>query len=298
MAASRLWNNWHSDNNTCAAISQIRLMRDTNRLQEMEVFLAVVDEGSFSAAALARQMTPSGVSKMMTRLEQRLGVTLMRRTTRKIHITDEGMDFARSTRGILAALDQAEREVGCGPVAGTVRIASSSAYANHILAPILPELLRQYPELEVELVIGDGLVDMGGQPIDLAVRAGPLPNSAMKARSLGISEVITVRAPGSLEGSLAFAYARRDPIWREGGSRVRATDGNTIAALALHGNGTARVGHFIVRQELVTGQLERVAGSRTVREEFHVVYLGKAAALPARVSTVIEHLVHRGRVDR
>lgn len=273
-------------------------MRDPNRLQEMEVFLAVVDEGSFSAAALVRQMTPSAVSKMMTRLEQRLGVPLMRRTTRQIRLTDEGIAFARSARGVLAALDQAEREVSRGPVAGIVRIATSAAYANHILAPILPGLLQRHPELEIELVIGDGLVDMGGQPIDLAVRAGPLPNSAMMARSLGASEVITVRAPGTVEGSVGFAYARRDPIWRDASSRVRATDGNTISALALHGNGSARVGHFVVREDLASGRLERVSGGRAAREEFHVIYIGKAAALPARVSAVVEHLVREGRVDR
>ncbi len=273
-------------------------MRDTNRLQEMDVFLAVVDEGSFSAAALARRMTPSAVSKMMTRLEQRLGVTLMRRTTRSITITDEGTAFARSARGILAALDQAEREVGCGPVAGIVRIATSAAYANHILAPILPALLRQYPDLEIELLIGDGLIDMGGQPVDLGVRAGPLPDSTMRAQSLGVSEVITVRAAGGPDDPIGFAYARRDPIWREAASRLRATDGNTLAALALHGNGTARVGRFIVREELATGRLQLVPEAPVAREEFHVVYLGKAAALPARVSTVIAHLVREGRVDR
>ena len=272
-------------------------MRDINRLQEMEVFLAVVDKGSFSAAALARRMTPSAVSKMMTRLEQRLGVTLMRRTTRSISITDEGTAFARSARGILAALDQAEREVGYGPVAGIVRIATSAAYANHILAPILPPLLRAHPDLEVELLIGDGLIDMGGQPVDLAVRAGPLPDSTMRARSLGVSEVITVRAPGGPDTPLAFAYARRDPIWREAGARLRATDGNTLAALALHGNGTARVGHFLVRDELAAGRLEIVPEAPVAREEFHLVYLGKAAALPARVSAVVEHLVREGRVD-
>ncbi|KEP68842.1 LysR family transcriptional regulator [Thioclava dalianensis] len=272
-------------------------MRDTNRLQEMDVFLAVVDEGSFSAAALTRRMTPSAVSKMMTRLEQRLGVTLMRRTTRRISITDEGQAFARSARGILDALDQAEREVGCGPVAGTVRIATSSAYANHILAPILPALLSAHPDLEIELLIGDGLIDMGGQPVDLGIRAGPLPDSTMRARSLGVSEIVAVRAPQGPVGPLGFAYARRDPIWREAGARLRATDGNTLAALARHGNGTARVGRFLVRDELATGRLQVVPDAPVAREEFHVVYLGKAAALPARVSSVVEYLVREGRVD-
>ena len=125
-----------------------------------------------------------------------------------------------------------------------------------------------------------------------------MPDSAMKARSLGISEVIAVQAPGGMAGNLGFAYARRDPIWRETSSRVRATDGNTLAALALHGNGTAWVGRFIVKDELARGRLERVGGSPVAREEFHVVYLGKAATLPARVSTVVEHLVREGRVDR
>ncbi|UOA28990.1 LysR family transcriptional regulator [Pseudosulfitobacter sp. DSM 107133] len=273
-------------------------MRETNRLQEMDVFLAVVDDGSFSAAALTRQMTPSGVSKMMTRLEQRLGVTLMRRTTRKIHFTDEGIAFARSARAIFAALDQAEREVGCGAVAGVVRIATSSAYANHILAPILPGLLRQHPELEIELLIGDGIVDLGGQPVDLAVRAGPLPNSTLRARSLGVSEIVTVRAPDGMTGNLGFAYARRDPIWQEPAPRVRATDGNTLAALALHGNGTARVGRFLVNDALAKGALEIVPDSPVAREEFHIVYLGKADTLPARLSGVVTYLACNGRVDR
>jgi len=154
-------------------------MREVNRLQEMEVFLAVVDEGSFSAAALRRQMTPSAVSKMMTRLETRLGATLLRRSTRQVQVTEEGQAFARSARSVLEALDQAEREAGCGPVAGLVRLATSAAYANHILAPVLPELLNRHPELNLELIISDGVSDMAAQPIDLAVRAGPLPDSSL-----------------------------------------------------------------------------------------------------------------------
>mgnify|MGYP003644018022 FL=1 len=273
-------------------------MRNINRLQELEVFLAVVDEGSFSAAALVRRMTPSAVSKTMSRLEQRLGATLVRRTTRSIAITEEGETLARSARSILAALDQAEREVGCGPVAGTVRIATSAAYANHILAPILPALLREHPELEVELLIGDGLIDMGGQPVDLGIRAGPLPDSAMRARSLGVSEVVAVRAPDAPACTLGFAYARRDPIWRSTSARLRATDGNTLAALARHGNGTARVGKFLVRDDLASGSLQLVPEAPLAREEFHIVYLGKSTALPPRVSTVIDYLVREGRVDR
>lgn len=272
-------------------------MREINRLQEMEVFLAVLDEGSFSNAALKRQMTPSAVSKMMTRLETRLGVKLLRRTTRHIQVTDEGQVFARSARGVLAALDQAEREASCGLIAGVVRIATSAAYANHILAPILPDLLRAHPDLDLELIVGDAVIDMNGQPVDLAIRAGPLPDSALRARSLGTSKVLTVRTSDAVEGGISFASPRRDPIWRDNGSRVRATDGTTIAALAASGCGTALAGEFVIRQALASGALQIVPSSSVAHEEFHVVYLGKASTLPARITTVIEFLTRYGRVD-
>lgn len=215
-------------------------MREVNRLQEMEVFLAVLDEGSFSAAALRRQMTPSAVSKMMTRLESRLGATLLRRTTRRVQVTDEGLAFARAARDVLATLDQAEREVGCGPVAGVVRIATSAAYANHILAPVLPELLCAHRDLDLGLIIGDAITDLSGQPVDLAIRAGPLPDSSLQARSLGMAQVLSVQAPGAPAERIGFGYARRDPLWRDDTPRLRATDGNTIAQLAAAGCGSAR----------------------------------------------------------
>ncbi|MGD9865670.1 MAG: LysR family transcriptional regulator, partial [Pseudodonghicola sp.] len=245
---------------------------------------------------LRRQMTPSAVSKMMTRLETRLGATLLRRSTRRVQVTEEGQAFARSARSVLEALDQAEREAGCGPVAGLVRLATSAAYANHVLAPVLPELLDRHPELDLELIVSDGVSDMAAQPIDLAVRAGPLPDSRLQARSLGSTEVLTVRAPGAPDNRIGFAYPRRDPLWRDTAPRLRATDGNTIAALAAAGCGTARAAAFVIRAALASGTLEIVPGSAVGREDFHIVYLGKSATLPPRISTVVDFLTRRGRV--
>lgn len=271
-------------------------MREVNRLQEMEVFLAVVDAGSFSAAALRRQMTPSAVSRMMTRMETRLGATLLRRSTRRLQVTDEGHAFARSARTVLEALDQAEREVGCGPVAGLVRIATSAAYANHILAPVLPQLLKAHPDLDLELIISDGVSDLAAQPIDLAVRAGPMPDSTLQARSLGATEVLNVRAPMALGSRIGFAYPRRDPFWQADAPRLRASDGTTIAALAAAGCGTALAAAFVIRDRLASGELEVVPGSASGREDFHVVYLGKSASLPPRIRVVLDFLTKHGRV--
>lgn len=272
-------------------------MREVNRLQELEVFLAVLDEGSFSSAALKRRLTPSAVSKMMTRLEARLGATLLRRTTRRVQVTDEGQAFARSARSVLAALDQAEREVGCAPVAGVVRIATSAAYANHILAPVLPGLLRTYPDLNLELIVSDGVIDLGGEPVDLAIRSGPLPDSGLRARSLGATRVLTVCAPNAVEGRVSFGYPRRDPVWRDDAPRVRATDGATIAVLAASGCGTTLAGEFVIRDALASGRLQVVSDSPIGHEEFHIVYLGKASTLPTRITAVVAYLTRHGRVD-
>ena len=278
-------------------------MRDSNRLAEIETLLSVIAEGSFSAAARMRGMTPSAVSKMMARLEERLGVTLLKRSTRQVQVTEEGARFARQGQAILEALDAAEHEASCGRVAGTVRIATSAAYANHILAPILGRLLRAYPEIRIDLVIGDNVSDLYGQPIDLAVRAGPLEDSSLMARHLGRSEIIEVMAsprsddtPPSLR--IGFSYARRDMTWRGGTSRLQVNDGATIAALVAAGAGAARVGRFTIARELAAGTVALCApDTGPVYEDFHLLYVGRAKTLPRRVQAVLDYLAKHGRVD-
>lgn len=279
-------------------------MRDTNRLAEIETLLSVIAEGSFSAAARMRGMTPSAVSKMMTRLEKRLGVTLLKRSTRKVRVTEEGAGFARQGQAILEALDAAEHETSCGRVAGTVRIATSAAYANHILAPVLGGLLRAHPEIRVDLVIGDNVSDLYGQPIDLAVRAGPLEDSNLMTRHLGRSEIVEVMigprddvTPPALR--IGFSYARRDVTWRAGSSRLQVNDGATIAALVAAGTGVARVGRFTVARELAAGRVVLCdPHAAPVFEDFHLLYVGRATTLPRRVQAVLEYLTKHGRVDR
>lgn len=278
-------------------------MRDTNRLAEIEILLSVIAEGSFSAAARVRGMTPSAVSKMMARLEERLGVTLLKRSTRKVQVTEEGNRFAREGQAILEALDAAEHEVSCGRAAGTVRIATSAAYANHILAPILGGLLRAHPEIHIDLVIGDNVSDLYGQPVDLAVRAGPLDDSNLMARHLGRSELVEVMAsprsddiPSSLR--IGFSYARRDTTWRGQSSRLLVNDGATIAALVAAGAGTARVGRFTVARELASRQVVLCDPyAEPVFEDFHLLYVGRAKTLPGRVQAVLDYLAKHGRVD-
>ena len=279
-------------------------MRDTYRLGEIEFVLSFISEGSFAAAARLRGMPPSEVSKMMARLEQRLGVTLLKRSTRKVQVTEEGARFARQGQAILEALDAAEHEASCGRVAGTVRIATSAAYANHILAPILGGLLHAHPEIRIDLVIGDNVSDLYGQPIDLAVRAGPLDDSTLMARHLGRSELVEVMASPRGDDMpplhrIGFSYARRDMTWRGESSRLQVNDGATIAALVAAGAGSARVGRFTVARELAAQQVVLCdPHAEPVFEDFHLLYVGRAKTLPRRVQAVLDYLAKHGRVDQ
>jgi DNA-binding transcriptional LysR family regulator len=171
-----------------------------NRSGEMEVFVRVVDLGGFSPAARAANMTPSAVSKLITRLEARLGARLLNRSTRQLQITPEGCAFYERATRILADLDEAERAAGAGeqPV-GRVRINTSASYATHILAPLLPQFLALHPGVTLDIVQTDAVVDLLAEGADVAVRAGPLKSSSLVARKLGETALTIVAAPSYLE---------------------------------------------------------------------------------------------------
>lgn len=172
---------------------------EANRSGEMEVFVRVVEEGGFSAAARAARMTPSAVSKLVARLEGRLGARLVNRSTRALQLTPEGCAFYERATRILADIEDAERRAGAGeqPV-GRIRLNTSASYATHVLAPVLPEFLERHPGVTLDLVQTDAVVDLLAERTDVAVRAGPLKSSRLVARKLGETGMVIVGAPAYL----------------------------------------------------------------------------------------------------
>lgn len=295
-----------------------------NRSGEMEVFVRVVELGGFSPAARAGNMTPSAVSKLIARLEARLGARLLNRSTRQLQLTPEGCAFYERATRILADIEDAERAAGSGEQAvGRVRINTSASYFNHILAPVLPEFLALHPGVTLDIVQTDAVVDLLAERTDVAVRAGPLKSSSLVARKLGETALTIVAAPSYLErcgkprsiadleqhNRLGFGYARAVDGWplREVGKtivvpatgRVQASDGEGLRHLALAGAGLARLAAFTVRGDIAAGRLVPVLGNLDTdeTEAFHAVYVGQGGPLPSRVRALLDFLAEHGRVS-
>lgn len=290
---------------------------DVNRSGELEVFVRVIELGGFSAAARACGMTPSAVSKLVSRLERRLGARLLNRSTRQLQLTAEGCGLYERGVRVLAALDEAERCAGVQDTPrGRVRINANVPFGHHFLLPLAPAFLARYPGVTLDIVLTDAVVDILEQRTDVAVRAGPLKSSNLMARKLGQTPMVIVASPaylarcgmpatpGELAGHnlLDANYARTNTGWplrHDGGElivpvlgNVQASDGEALRQLALAGVGLARLAAFQVRDDLAAGRLRAVleACNPGDSEEVHAVYVGQGGHVPLRVRAVLDFL--------
>lgn len=297
---------------------------DVNRSGEMEMFVRVVERRGFSAAARESNMTASAVSRLVARLETRLGTRLIHRTTRQFQLTPEGQAFYERAVGILADLNDAEDAAGAGErAAGRVRINSSASYVSHVLGPILPDFLERYPEISLDIVQTDSVVDLLADRSDIAIRAGPMTSSRLMARKLGETRMLIVAAPAWIEQHglpttieqlarherIGFGYARAVKGWplRSGdqefvlptSGRVQISDGEGIRQLALAGVGPARLAQFTIRHELAVGRLVPLLEDYNTgdMEAFHAVFVGHSDSLPARARAVLDYLAEFGQVE-
>lgn len=296
---------------------------DVNRSAEMETFVEVVDRGGFSAAARALGMTPSAVSKLVGRLEVRLGIQLVHRSTRKLQLTVEGREFYERSVRVLADMDEAERCAGSGAAPrGRVSINASVSFGSHVLIPLLPQLLERHPELRVDVVLTDRVVDLMDERADIAIRWGRLPSSDLVARPLGQTAQAIVASPAylarhgtprtpqelALHSRLGWSYRRNVADWplRVDGKLVhiavsgivRASDGEALRHLALAGAGIARLSLYHLGDDLDAGRLVELLDDFNPRdiEPIHAVYLGKVGRLPSRVRAVLDFLVETVRL--
>lgn len=297
---------------------------DTNRAAEMEVFVRVVDLGGFTAAAREFRLTPSAVSKLVSRLETRLNTRLVNRSTRKLQLTAEGQGFYDRALQVLSDMDEAEREAAAGATPrGHLRVNSNIPFGTLHVMPIIPMFLAQHPDVTLDIVLTDAVIDLMQERADIAIRVGPLRDSGLTARKLGSSRMTVVASPEYLarhgapdapddlarHRGIGWTFFRTIGGWpfRIGENTVavsappvaRASDGETARLLALGGVGLARLALFHIAPDIEAGRLVPVLEARNPgdREDIHAVYLGRPGPLPARVRAFIDFLSDRIRID-
>ena len=296
---------------------------DVNRSGEMEVFVKVVELGGFSAAARVFRMTPSAVSKLVARLEARLGTRLVNRSTRRLQLTPEGCAFYERGVRVLADLDEAER---CATAnerpTGRLRVSVNVPVGMHILLPLVPEFLALHPGVQLDIALTDEVIDLLEERTDVAIRNGPLKSSRLVARKLGKTRMIVVGAPSYFDrcgvpetpedldrhNRLGFNYARTIEGWPflVNGARItvpiagnaQLSDGEALRRVTVGGLGLARLAFFLVKDDIAAGRLRPVLEQYNTGdvEDVHAVYLGQGGHLPARVRAFLDFLVERVRI--
>ncbi|QBQ11664.1 MULTISPECIES: LysR family transcriptional regulator [unclassified Pseudomonas] len=286
---------------------------------ELEIFTLVAETASFSAAARRLNLAPSSIARVLDRMEARLGVRLLLRTTRSLTVTPEGAAYLSCARRILTDLRETEQQItDQSSPRGRLRVSSSLLYGRTFVIPLLGEFIQRYPDILVDINLTDTVVDIAAGQADVAVRLGPLPDSSLTSRRLGATHKVIIAAPSYLarrgtpqvpedlldQDCIGFNFKRAAPTWpfRKDGhdysltikGHVETNNGDTQGQLAAEGIGIARVCAETVADAIQAGRLVPLleAFNPGDGEEIHAVFLG-GTHTPARVRCFVDYLVER-----
>lgn len=288
-------------------------------LDDIQVFMAVADAGSFVAGGRAMGLTRSAAGKAVIRLEDRLGARLINRTTRTLSLTDEGRVFYEHGRQVLASVEEAEASVAgnSGTPRGVLRLTVPDAFGRLVILPVIAKYLAAWPDIQVEVSFSDRLTDIVDEGFDLAIRIGMTsPDSQLVSRVVAKHKAVVCASPAYLakhgeprdiddlavHDCLVFSSRNQRQGWRfpgEGGtefkahirSRLRLDSGEALRNAAVAGLGIAYLPDFLVAEDLTTGRLRHVLPDLASGEvNIMALYPGKRLLEP-RVRRFIDLLV-------
>jgi DNA-binding transcriptional LysR family regulator len=287
-----------------------------DNIRELAFFLRVSEEASFSAAARSLDLDPSTISKVVQRLENRLGVRLFHRTSRVLKLTQEGERFLSATQKVMQALEEAEESLSptLAEPSGLLRIGSTQAFARFWLTPLLPAFCARYPKLKIELVLAPTVPALFDQHIDLSFVSGSIPDSTLVAQRVSVARWRIYASPAYLQrcgtpqtpddlakhdclNFLPGSYRSQWPL-KDGESLrslsptgpVAASDGDVLVSLAVAGMGLARLIDLRVQRDAPPGSLVTVLEPYEADPEpIYAVYPSRRH-LSVRVRAFLDHV--------
>jgi DNA-binding transcriptional LysR family regulator len=272
-------------------------------LTDIAIFVRVVECGSFTKAADQLELSRAAISKYLSRLEERLGVRLLNRTTRRLSLTEAGAELFEASRGALERIDEAESAVARlqNEPKGRLKVNAPMSFGVMHLAPAMPEFLRLYPGIHVDLRMDDRLVDLYEEGFDIGVRIAKLADSSLVAKKLAPCRQVACASPAYLKefgepqtvddlaahNCILYTYSATANVWHftaPSGREIpvavqgnlRANNGMASREAALRGLGVLLVPTFYVGEELRQGKLQRILADYTLPE------LGIYAVWPQR----------------
>lgn len=285
-------------------------------INELVTFISIVDEGTISQAAEHLDVTVSAVSRALSRLEKKLNTALFRRTTRRLELTQEGEKYLVRVRSILEELEAAENMLIMNKEvpSGKLRIDAATPFMLHVIAPLIDKYSSAYPQIGIELISNENLVDLLEQRTDIAVRIGELKDSTLSATPLGLSQIRILASPAYLKKHgtpqnleeltqhqlLGFSSLEKLNDWPiydafnnlfHVDTNIKTDSGETLRQLALCGTGIVCLSDFMTQQDIREGRLVQILISSTIKmqQPINLVYY-KNRKLSERVSSFIEFL--------
>jgi DNA-binding transcriptional LysR family regulator len=295
-----------------------------DQFASLSTFVQVVDAGSLSGAARAGRSSLTSVSRQLAALERHFGTQLVKRTTRRLALTEEGRILYARAKAILAELSEVEHALSAGKAepTGRLRISAPNLLGRLLVAPILPEFQRRHPSLSIDLILTDRPIDMIEEDIHLALRVGRLRDSQLVARKLADIRMIVCAAPTYLErrgtpGSpeelgahdcLVFSDAPGAGTWRFSrdaraeckipiSAKLWINSLDALVTAARDGAGIVRVPSWQVRDDLAAGRLQRILREyEPVPAPLHLLFEASRLAAP-KTRIFADYLIERWRAS-
>ncbi|MBK3745012.1 LysR family transcriptional regulator [Paraburkholderia aspalathi] len=285
-------------------------------LDEMQTFIAVVDNGSITAAAAQLEQTISATSRALARLERKLQTTLLNRTTRRLELTEEGGAYLERARQIVDSVEETEEAMLTrrNRPAGKLRVDAATPFMLHVIVPLINGYRERYPQVDLELNSNEGITDLIERRTDVAIRIGSLKDSTLHATLIGHSRIRILASPEYLEKygtptnvielkrHVLLGFSQPEtlnewPILDENGDvqhvkpTIRSSSGETLRQLALNGSGIVCLSDFMTTNDCDVGRLQVLLSERTldIRQPVNAVYY-RNTNLSLRITSFVSHL--------
>ncbi|CAB3753844.1 LysR family transcriptional regulator [Burkholderia sp. MSh2] len=286
-------------------------------LDELQAFAAVVDTGSITAASQQLDLTVSATSRTLARLEEKLKTTLLRRTTRRLELTEEGRAFLQDARAIIESVENAEEQMLARREmpSGRLRVDAATPFMLHVIVPLVRGYRERFPQVELELNSNEGIIDLLERRTDVAIRIGRLKDSTLHSRKIGTSRLRVLASPAYLAAHgqprkvdelgkhtlIGFTQPESLNIWPVLGTDgepyriepdIWSSNGETVRQLALEGAGIACLSDFMTAHDRDSGRLAQLFARQTldIQQPIHAVYY-RNTAISSRIASFVDYLI-------